>query len=115
MSCDLLCNIRPLIEFGICHSLHPSERIFWLISVVLSVLGVFYLITEYQKDFNTRAVSIVYESISPLAPVKYPTVAVCALSTELIDVLVDHVERYIRMPTVQFSFFSYHLQLGGAL
>lgn len=80
-------------EFGIHHSLHPSERIFWLISVVLSALGVFYLISEYQRDFNSRAVSIVYESISPLAPVKYPSVAICGLPTEQIDKLVDYVER----------------------
>lgn len=94
------------IEFDVFLSLHPSERIFWLISVVLAFLGVFYLITEYRKDFNTRAVSIVYESISPLAPVKYPTVAVCALSTELIDILVDHVERYYKyyFSTVLFLF-----------
>lgn len=82
-----------LFKFGIIYSLHPSERIFWLISVVLSALGVFYLITEYQKDFNTRAVSIVYESISPLAPVKFPSVAICGLPTEQIDILVDYVQR----------------------
>ncbi|KAH8406653.1 hypothetical protein KR222_001592, partial [Zaprionus bogoriensis] len=57
--------------------LHPSERIFWLISVIVSALGVFYLINEYRKDFDTRAVSIVYESVPVLAPVKFPSLCVC--------------------------------------
>lgn len=104
-----------IFKFGILHSLHPSERIFWLISVVLSVLGVFYLITEYQKDFNTRAVSIVYESISPLAPVKFPSVAICGLPTEQIDILVDYVQRYTENIIKHNINFPYLYSLGSDL
>ncbi|XP_030376327.1 pickpocket protein 28 [Scaptodrosophila lebanonensis] len=58
-------------------NLHPLERIFWVSCVLLSAMGCYHLISEYQRDFPIRAVSIVYESLSPFQRVKFPTVSVC--------------------------------------
>uniref|UniRef100_A0A1B0BEX6 Uncharacterized protein n=1 Tax=Glossina palpalis gambiensis TaxID=67801 RepID=A0A1B0BEX6_9MUSC len=60
-------------------NLHFTERLFWLICVVLSAWGCYHLIDEYENDFESRAVSIVYESIHPFARVKFPTISVCDL------------------------------------
>ncbi|KAH8359816.1 hypothetical protein KR093_008906 [Drosophila rubida] len=61
------------------HNLHWSERIFWLLCVMLSIGGVSYLIVEYQRDFSNRAVSVIYESISSFAPIRFPSISVCQL------------------------------------
>ncbi|XP_068152695.1 pickpocket protein 19 [Drosophila tropicalis] len=61
------------------HNLHPTERIFWLLCVLLSAMGCYHLISEYQRDFPIRAVSIVYESLPPFAKWKFPTVSVCEI------------------------------------
>ncbi|XP_075144777.1 pickpocket 15 [Haematobia irritans] len=72
-------------------NLHLIERIFWLICVILSAVGSYTLISQYQRDFNSRAVSIVYESLPSTHKIKFPTVAVCEMmdkffaSTELIN------------------------------
>ncbi|XP_062125339.1 sodium channel protein Nach [Drosophila sulfurigaster albostrigata] len=60
-------------------NLHWSERIFWLLCVLLSIGGVSYLIVEYQQDFSKHAVSVIYESISSFAPIRFPSISVCQL------------------------------------
>ncbi|XP_034486900.1 degenerin del-1 isoform X1 [Drosophila innubila] len=75
------CSNCSLVGFSYIanHKLHFSERIFWLLCVILSVVGVSYLISEYQRDFSTRAVSVIYESISSFAPIRFPSISVCQL------------------------------------
>lgn len=65
--------------------------------MVVSALGVFYLINEYQKDFDERAVSIVYESVPVLAPVKFPSLCVCQTDpgSDYGGGLEDYVQRYL--------------------
>ncbi|XP_017873323.1 PREDICTED: pickpocket protein 28 [Drosophila arizonae] len=61
------------------HNLHFTERLFWLLCIIVSTVGVYHLISQYQRDFTSRAVSIVHESLSPFAKVKFPTISVCEL------------------------------------
>lgn len=77
------------------HSLHFTERLFWFICVVLSAWGCYHLIDEYENDFESRAVSIVYESIHPFARVQFPTISVCDLYNkyELGPDIEDYVAR----------------------
>ncbi|SPP83286.1 sodium channel protein Nach [Drosophila guanche] len=80
--------------------LHPTERIVWLICVVLSAMGCYYLIDDYQRSFPIRAVSIVYESLPPFSNWKFPTVSVCEV-----------VYKYDLGPEVE----DYVKSLGGAV
>ncbi|KAH8278370.1 hypothetical protein KR018_000551 [Drosophila ironensis] len=73
--------------------LHPTERIFWLLCVVLSAMGCYVLIRDYQNSFPTRAVSIVYESLPPFSKWKYPTVSVCEVVYKY--QMSEMVEEYI--------------------
>ncbi|XP_017052305.1 pickpocket protein 19 [Drosophila ficusphila] len=57
--------------------LHITERVFWLACVIISSLGCYLLIADYQRSFPTRAVSIVHESLPPFTKWTFPTVAVC--------------------------------------
>ncbi|EDV93619.1 GH18177 [Drosophila grimshawi] len=59
------------------HNLHLTERIFWLICILASTFGVYHLIDMYQRDYTSRAVSIVHESLSPFALLKFPSISVC--------------------------------------
>ncbi|XP_065722952.1 pickpocket protein 19 [Drosophila suzukii] len=60
--------------------LHFTERIFWLICVIVSSLGCYHLIIEYQRSFPSRAVSIVYESLPPFSKWQFPSVSVCEVA-----------------------------------
>ncbi|XP_016968857.1 sodium channel protein Nach [Drosophila rhopaloa] len=73
--------------------LHPTERVFWLICVLVSSLGCYCLIVEYQRSFPTRAVSIVYESLPPFSNWKFPSVSVCEYlhKYQLIPKYVDYI------------------------
>ncbi|KAH8382451.1 hypothetical protein KR009_003602, partial [Drosophila setifemur] len=75
------------------HRLHPLERVFWLICVVLSAVGCYHLIDDYQSSFPTRAVSIVYESLPPFSNWKFPTVSVCEVvfKYQLSPIVEDYV------------------------
>ncbi|XP_064554718.1 pickpocket protein 28 [Drosophila montana] len=61
------------------HNLHFTERIFWLLCIIASTVGVYNLISQYQRDFTSRAVSIVPESLSPFAMLKFPSITVCEM------------------------------------
>ncbi|KAI8044960.1 degenerin del-1 [Drosophila gunungcola] len=73
--------------------LHYTERVFWLLCVVISSLGCYILIVDYQRDFPSRAVSIVYESLPPFSTWKFPSVSVCECIHKYI--LVKKLEQYI--------------------
>ncbi|XP_017007674.3 pickpocket protein 19-like [Drosophila takahashii] len=74
--------------------LHFSERIFWLICVIVSTLGCYNLIRAYQQSFPTRAVSIVYESLPPFSKWRFPSVSVCEVAHKgkLFHTMEDYVE-----------------------
>ncbi|KAH8294396.1 hypothetical protein KR054_012220 [Drosophila jambulina] len=73
--------------------LHFTERIFWLLCVVLSAMGCYYLIYDYQRSFPTRAASIVYESLPPFSKWKFPTISMCEVVYKY--ELTKEVEAYI--------------------
>ncbi|KAI8121738.1 pickpocket protein 19 [Lucilia cuprina] len=75
-------------------NLHVIERIFWFICVVISAFGSYVLISQYQRDFNSRAVSIVYESLPSTHSINFPTVAACDMYNkyEALPNLIDFVE-----------------------
>jgi len=85
----------PLLFTLIYNSLHFTERIFWMICIIISIMGVSHLISEYQQDFSTRAVSVVYESISPFAPVQYPSISVCQIPSDVGNKLWNYVQRFV--------------------
>ncbi|XP_037941599.1 pickpocket protein 11-like [Teleopsis dalmanni] len=68
-----LAGLRYIVN----HKLHITERLFWFICFVLSVFGSYSLISEYQNNFESKAVSIVYESLSPNNKIEFPTISVC--------------------------------------
>ncbi|XP_019894349.2 pickpocket protein 19 [Musca domestica] len=74
-------------------NLHLIERVFWLICVVFSTLGSYLLISQYQRDFNSRAVSIVYESLPSTHKIMFPTIAVCDMYNKFVapPELIDYV------------------------
>ncbi|XP_032292714.1 uncharacterized protein ppk15 isoform X2 [Drosophila virilis] len=76
------------------HNLHFTERIFWLLCIIASTIGVYNLISQYQRDFTSRAVSIVHESLSPFSMLKFPSISVCEVRYNT-DFSKD-VEDYIR-------------------
>ncbi|XP_032312133.1 acid-sensing ion channel 2 [Drosophila ananassae] len=76
------------------HRLHPTERIFWLLCVMVSSFGCYWLIREYQDSYPTRAVSIVYESMPPFSKWKFPTVSVCEVVYKY--QLASQVEDYVQ-------------------
>ncbi|XP_017079637.1 pickpocket protein 19 [Drosophila eugracilis] len=74
--------------------LHFTERIFWLFCVLISSFGCYHLITEYQRSFPSRAVSIVFESLPPFTKWKFPTVSVCEMAQKnvMFPTIVDYIE-----------------------
>lgn len=75
-------------------SLHWIERLFWFACVVISTFGSYLLISQYQRDFDSRAVSIVYESLPSTQKVFFPTIAACDMYNkyEALPNLIEFVE-----------------------
>ncbi|XP_054745844.1 pickpocket protein 19 [Anastrepha obliqua] len=76
------------------NKLHISERVFWLLCVILSAYGSYTLISTFQRDLELFAVSIVYESLSPYDKYYFPSVAVCETMEK--DGTTPPVEEYIK-------------------
>nr|XP_017007673.2 pickpocket protein 28-like [Drosophila takahashii] len=74
--------------------LHFSERIFWMICVIVSTLGCYHLIMAYQRIFPSRAVSIVYESQPPFSKWRFPSISVCEVAhkAKLFQTMEQYVE-----------------------
>ncbi|XP_013108461.1 acid-sensing ion channel 1 [Stomoxys calcitrans] len=74
-------------------NLHIIERVFWLICVLLSAMGSYVLISQFESEFNSRAVSIVLESLPWTRSFQFPTIAVCELQNK--KTLPEGVEDYV--------------------
>ncbi|CRK97191.1 CLUMA_CG010588, isoform A [Clunio marinus] len=56
---------------------HISERIFWLICVIISWIGSFDLILKYMNSFNNSAVSMGVVSLRPNEVLNFPSIGIC--------------------------------------
>ncbi|CAD7092413.1 unnamed protein product [Hermetia illucens] len=79
---------------------HPGERLFWLICVLASSFGSYYLISEYHYEFESGAMSIVDEGLDrSMTSINLPSVAICEIGysrqlypklTEIVDNLIGN-------------------------
>ncbi|XP_055375433.1 acid-sensing ion channel 1C [Condylostylus longicornis] len=56
---------------------HFTERIFWLICVIISSVGSYHLIQDYMQDFERQAVSLVIEDLQPREKSIFPSIGIC--------------------------------------
>lgn len=69
------------------------ERVFWLLSVILSGIGSYYIINQYVKRIREDTVSVVYENMDDTKNIPFPTIAVCDLYNKY--TINKDVEEYV--------------------
>lgn len=74
---------------------HYTERVFWLLCLILSTYGSYYLIRQSLDDFEEGSISMTVESLQPRDVTYFPSVGVCEIghTKELYNDLEGIVQR----------------------
>jgi amiloride-sensitive sodium channel len=70
---------------------HFTERIFWLICVISSLVGSYVLIATYIETFAQNSISMVIENLHPMSTTNFPSLGVCEMgyTKEIYSALED--------------------------
>lgn len=58
---------------------HFSERLFWLLWILLSSYGSYYLIRQSLQDFDESSISMVIESLQLDDETYFPSIGICEM------------------------------------
>lgn len=68
---------------GVCYiadsRYHVSERLFWVVCVILSWFGSYNLITNFMESYYKNSVSIGVVSLLPTDTVNFPSIGLCEM------------------------------------
>ncbi|XP_055906306.1 pickpocket protein 19 [Eupeodes corollae] len=101
------CENTSLVGLGYISNqkIHLTERIFWLICIIISAGGSYYLIREYQNAFESEAISLVIEGTGPQDKTQFPAVAICEDGN--VKVQYEKLSDYIKELGAQYGTTEY--------
>lgn len=103
-----LAGMRYLVE----RKYHVSERIFWIICVIMSWVGSTKLILLFIDDYINNSVSMGVVSVGPRETVDFPTIGVCEIGD--MKKVNPNTEAYVRQvlypPDVEDYDYNYEVE-----